>query len=198
MTIRSEPIQRILLDLDDVLNSFTLHAMRYLGCKIDKLDKFPVEVGYNIVAAINLTHPTNQHWTPEQVWGILGVDLWDNIPTSDIFEEVLDYSVELVGMDQVFICSALTNNPHCTTGKLKWMQRNLPEWLQSQYVLTSKKALLADSRTLLIDDYHKNTIAFEAAGGRAILVPRPWNPYNHYDTKSFVVGALNYLRNSQK
>jgi len=188
-------VERILLDLDDVFNSFTKYAMRYLGCRDEE---FPVECGYDIVAAINLTHPTNQHWTAEQVWGILGNDLWDHMPMSDIHEEVLEYSVDIVGRDQVFICSTLTNNIHCTTGKLKWIQRNLPKWLQGQYIFTSKKSLLANRHTLLVDDYHGNTMAFEEKGGQALLVPRPWNPYNRYNTKSFVVGALNYIKNHQR
>ncbi len=195
MRITVEPVSRIMLDLDNIVNNFTMHAMRYLGCK---LDEFPIEVGYDIVAAINLTHPTNRHWTPEQVWGTLGDDLWYHMPMSDFYQIILDYSVDIVGRDRVFICSALTENVHCTAGKLKWMQRNLPEWLQDQYVLTSRKFLLANSRTLLIDDYPGNTTAFEEAGGRAILVPQPWNLYNRYDTKSFVTPALNYLKNSQK
>lgn len=189
------PIERILLDLDDVFNCFTTHAMEYLGCQCGE---FPVEVGYNLVAAINLTHPTNNNWSPEQVWGMLDDGLWDNMPMSDIHEEILEYSVDIVGRDRVFICSTFTNNPHCTMGKLKWVKRNLPKWLQGQYVFTSKKSLLADSHTLLVDDYHGNTLAFEEEGGRALLVPRPWNPYNRCDTKSFVVGAMNYIKNHQR
>lgn len=190
-----EPISRIMLDLDDVFNNFTMHAIRYLG---GKLDKFPVKVGYDLVAALNLTHPTNQHWTPEQVWGMLGDDLWDHMPMSDFYQIVLDYSVEIVGKNQVFICSTLTDNVHCTAGKLKWMKRNLPKWLQGQYVLTSKKSLLADRHTLLVDDYHGNILAFEEAGGQAILVPRPWNPYNRCDTKLFLISSLNYIKNNRK
>jgi len=188
-------ITRIMVDLDDVFNNFTACAMRFLGCPPCE---FPVECGYDIVAAMNLKHPTINNWVPWQIWGMLDDTLWEDMTTSDLHDTLLDHCVDIVGRDNVFICSTLTNNVSCTSGKLKWMQKHLPDWIQNQYVFTTKKYLLANKNTLLIDDYHGNTLAFEGAGGRAILVPRPWNPYNCYDTRSFVEGSLNYIRNSQK
>lgn len=184
-------ITRVMLDIDDVLNNFTSHAMRYLGC--DNVE-FPVECGYNIVAAINLAHPIHNKWTPNQVWTHLGERLWLDIPVSDLCADVVWDCVELVGQDNVFLCSSLTKNHRCTKGKLGWMDRCLPGWLRDQYILTPHKYLLANENTLLIDDYHGNTSDFEEAGGRTILVPRPWNPNNRYNTKSYVKGALSHLR----
>ena len=197
MTNDFAPIRRILLDLDDVLNNFTMCAMKYLGCDID-IEEYPNEVGYDIIAAVNLMHPTNCYWTAEQVWGILGVDFWDRMAISDIFYTVLEHSADIVGEDQVFVCSSLTTNHHCTAGKLKWMDKNLPHWLQGRFVLTPYKSLLADSQTLLIDDCQRNTVSFEKSGGRVLLVPRPWNPHHRYDTKSFTAGALDIWKSNQK
>ncbi len=191
----TKPITRVMLDLDDVLNNYTSHAMRYLGC--DDVE-FPVGCGYDIVAAINLTHPTQNEWTPDQVWGTLGVGFWYDMPVSDLCADIIWDCVRLVGLDNVFICSSLTKNHHCTLGKLLWMERNLPKWLCDQYILTPHKYLLADENTLLIDDYHGNTLAFERAGGRTLLVPRPWNPYSRYNTESLVGRALGYYRKMQE
>ncbi len=170
-------ITRIMLDLDDVCNQFTAHAMQYVGCPDLP---FPVECGYDMVAAVNKRHPTKNDWTPEELWSTLGRDLWDDMPTSCIYPWILSRCRELVGRDQVFICTSLTDNIECTAGKLGWMQRTLPAWLQYQFVLTPAKEVTANPYTLLIDDSHANISRFRSAGGQTMMIPAPWNPYKRY------------------
>ena len=60
---------RILLDLDDVCNRFTMHALKQVGCPIDELAyrDFNPEWGWDIVAAANALHPTRE-FTPAEFW----------------------------------------------------------------------------------------------------------------------------------
>lgn len=179
MPIMPMPITRIMLDLDDVCNKFTAHAMRYVGCPSRP---YPQWCGYDIVAAVNHLHPTRDDWTPDEFWAALGRDLWDDMPVSDIYPWILDACVEEVGRSQVFICTSmsltsLTDSVECTLGKINWMQRTLPDWLARQCVLTPHKEVTATPTTLLIDDCHQNVVNFRKAGGQTMLIPAPWNPY---------------------
>ena len=68
-------------------------------------------------------------------------------------------------------------NPGSGTGKLEWIKRCIP-WAYNRTIISSPgapKSLLATHDTLLIDDKDENIAEFVAAGGRGILVPRPWN-----------------------
>ena len=66
---------------------------------------------------------------------------------------------------------------------MKWVVRELPEYAQ-RYLVGPAKAFCASSDTVLIDDADFNVEAFGEAGGRTILVPRPWNSLYAADTMS--------------
>jgi hypothetical protein len=60
-------------------------------------------------------------------------------------------------------------------GKLRWIERHMEErWLR-RYIFTPVKEAFARPGVVLIDDCDANVTAFRDAGGRAVLVPRPWN-----------------------
>ncbi len=54
------------------------------------------------------------------------------------------------------------------------MQREIPH-LAGNAFIGGKKHLLAHKDALLIDDRDENVAEFRHAGGKAILIPRPWN-----------------------
>lgn len=59
-------------------------------------------------------------------------------------------------------------------GKRMWLQRYFPSYAD-KVVMAKRKELVACARMILIDDNDKNCKNFIEAGGKAILVPRPWN-----------------------
>jgi 5'(3')-deoxyribonucleotidase len=67
--------------------------------------------------------------------------------------------------------------PHSNAGKVEWLHRELPDVVHDGRFLLSgtRKDLVARPGAVLIDDAEHNCEAWEAAGGRAILYPRPWN-----------------------
>ena len=180
-------ITRILLDLDDVLNQCTMWMMRCVGCDIDPMDndQFPVQVGYDIVAATNLIHPIKRDWTVSEFWDSIKRHHWATAPVSLECDWLLETCVDLVGEDEVFIVTSPTKDPDCLAGKLEWIHRKLPSYMHRQYAMTPRKHIGAASDTLLIDDYQTNCEDF-GKRGHALLVPRPWNPNHGLDTREYL------------
>jgi 5'(3')-deoxyribonucleotidase len=81
---------------------------------------------------------------------------------------------ELSRIDEVIILSSPSHIPAGSSGKVKWM-KNFFGGNFRQYILTSRKDLLAKPGDVLIDDINKNVDAFNQNGGNGILFPRPWN-----------------------
>jgi len=184
-------IERILLDLDDVLNQLTMWTMKCVGCDVDPMDNhlFPIEVGYDVVAAANLMHPTKRDWSVSEFWDSIKREHWATAPKSPECDWLLKTCVDLVGEDEVFIATSPTKDPDCLAGKLEWIQRELPDFMHRQYVITPRKGIGASPETLLIDDCQKNCEAFRTHRnprhrGQTLLVPKPWNPRHGEDTKT--------------
>ena len=90
----------------------------------------------------------------------------------------MEACAEAVGRENVCITTSPTKCPESLAGKLEWIHGHFPEWMHRQYAITPRKHLFARADSLLIDDHSENIERFEAHGGHAILVPRPWNPYH--------------------
>lgn len=175
-------ITRILLDLDDVLNYCTMAALKYVGCPVEATDLhlFKPEWGWSIVHAANKLHP-NRTFTEASFWQSIGKDFWANAPKSNECDWLIRECTRRVGASNVCILTAPTLDPQCAAGKMEWIRRNLPEELQRQFLIGPQKHFCARWSSLLIDDSDNNVGKFRANGGRAILVPRPWNSLNGYD-----------------
>lgn len=167
---------RIFLDLDDVCNRFTMHALRHVGCPVDEFsyDDFDPAWGWDIVAAANALHPSRR-FTEAEFWGSLDRKLWATVPESDEFGQFLQRCENLVGAEHVCILSSPTLDPDCLAGKLEWIHDHLPKRFHRQFLIGPRKHFCARPDALLVDDSDRNVDAFRAHGGQAILVPRPWN-----------------------
>lgn len=169
-------IKTVLIDLDDVLNCFTMYALRRLvGPHINHMsyDQYPKECGWNITAAFNKLAGTA--YTPKVFWAMLPKDVWYNVPPGVDFRAILDWAKNYVGWENTFIVTSPTLCPHSASGKMQWIQRDLPPVLHRNFAITSQKHLLANANTLLLDDNEENVKRFNAHGGHGVLMPRPWN-----------------------
>lgn len=73
-----------------------------------------------------------------------------------------------------FVTEDIEQDVPAAIGKLEWVSREIPE-LRSKLVLCTDKNFGAASNHILLDDSVTNVNNFRREGGRAILVPRPWN-----------------------
>jgi hypothetical protein len=185
-------IDQIFVDLDDVCNRFTMHALRFMGCdcSIEDAD-FPMDVGYDIVAACNLLHPTKNDWTTAQFWTNLGSALWHDMPMRPCCHQLLDDCAKIVGERNVFISTRSLPASCHYSGKMDWIYRHLPTWIFDQVQISRHKETNARPGALLIDDSGGNVSRFRGTrGGQAILVPRPWNELHTQDAYKWVHDGL--------
>jgi len=77
--------------------------------------------------------------------------------------------------DDIRLLTTPMLNSGSWTGKMCWIERELPRYKKRVIMTQVSKAEFAGPDTLLIDDNDENIAEFVAAGGLGILVPRPWN-----------------------
>jgi hypothetical protein len=190
-------IRNIFLDLDDTLNSLTLHILGTV-CGLDigtyDYDRFPTDVGYDIIAAYDrLKAPHFPTYTVEQFWENVPRIAWSHTPRAREFDFLLDNALDLVGRENICLLTSPTKDPESLAGKLEWIHLNLPSWMHRQYLVGPRKHFCARPDSLLIDDSDDNVKKFREHGGNAILVPRPWNSLHGTDTKAHMISEFYFL-----
>ena len=174
-------IDNIVLDLDDTLNSLTMHLLGQMGSDVLPYDyhRYPVGCGYGIIDAWSELTGLPKPSVPE-FWEKVTRGMWACAPKSEQFW-LLEVSAYLVGRGNVIIATVPTKSADCCAGKHDWIMRHLPLWCQRQYDITPRKHKLAHHGVLLIDDSDKNCERFivdkdgHPNGASSIICPRPWN-----------------------
>jgi len=77
-------------------------------------------------------------------------------------------------LGEVVILSSPSHIAAGSSGKVRWM-KDFFNGNFRDYILTSRKELLAKPGDILVDDLEKNTTKFTDHGGTGILFPCPWN-----------------------
>ena len=189
----AETPNKIFLDLDDVLNSFTMYALSSVGCPVSahELEKFDPSWGFDIIKAANFLHPEGD-FTLESFWKKVKREVWATAPISELFENLIEHCMWMVHKSNICILSSPTNDPECLAGKMEWIYTYCPEWLHKQFLFGPPKHMCASEFSLLIDDSEANYTTFRLRGGHAILVPRPWNSLHEIYTNG---DAWEYVNN---
>lgn len=183
-------IRTIFLDLDDVLNTLAPCVLNAVGCPIasDSYDNYPKGFGFAAHEVAN--HVLGVEYTWESFWKTIPQNVWATVPRSDFFNWLLETCRSLVGKRDVFLATSPVYEPYCAAGKIEWIQKYCPPWLQRQFFITPCKSRLSQIDALLIDDLTTNIQQFREKGGSAILVPRPWNQLREYDPKTYITECL--------
>lgn len=187
-------IKRIFLDLDDVLNRFTMPALAHVGCPVSRYtyDKYPIECGYDIIKAANTFSESeiNRFFNREEFWSLFDEKFWAKLPVSSEMLHFVDWAQIAVGTENVYILTSATGAKGCLEGKRKWVLKHLGcDWLKRMITCTDK-FVCANDLSLLIDDSWDNINKFINKGGHGILVPRPWNPCHSENTLTSVLSEL--------
>jgi len=164
---------KVLLDMDGVLVDFVGGVWKHWGFT----HEYP-KGDYDIIKATGLL------MSPEQFWGNLsGDDFWANLEWMPDGKEILAAIESLVPQKDICLLTSPILAPECSSGKHRWITHNAPAY-KRQFLIGSAKEFCAGPDRILIDDSQSNCEKFVDAGGKAILVPRPWNP--KWETKSAV------------
>lgn len=166
---------KLLLDMDGVLTDM-LKPIQDLY----DLGPWPPGSGHEI----QQVYPQLQDMSASKFWQSFdNEDFWANLPWHDDGKIILNLCEK--HFPKINLCTSPTLNPHCASGKVRWIQENLPAY-RRKYFIGPKKWHLASPDHCLIDDREINVEKFRAAGGTAILVPRPWNPLHDEHTVEYL------------
>ncbi len=163
---------KIFLDMDGVLVDFVSGLHKRMVMEYDE-QAYPYKLGeYEMLGfvadkkGIKLNH----------VFEVTSRPLfWTGLEWEPNGRAILEAAYKSVGQDNVYLLSAPMARDGVWSGKVRWVQANIPELLPRMIISSAPKHLLANGDSLLIDDKDKNIDGFRLAGGRGVLVPRPWN-----------------------
>lgn len=135
-----------------------------------------------------------------KVTGINGIEFWGKIAqySPNFWRQLLPclWARELYDTCRKVAAVTISTRPtldvHSVLGKLQWIELFFgPDF--RDYMIGPAKDLLARRGALLIDDSEANCQAFEKAGGRALLFPRPWNKCHAMDVDRWLHALPNML-----
>lgn len=161
------PIATVLVDMDGVLTDFVGAAITAHGKRPETvLAKWPARTHWlHEVLRVNLP----EFWRPLNAQGEA---FWRELAPYPWASTLLEW-VQRVPPNWA-ICTSPSRDPACPRGKMEWLYAHVRPAFRD-VAMTPKKHLLANPRTVLIDDTERMVERFEAAGGHAVLFPQTWN-----------------------
>lgn len=108
---------------------------------------------------------------PNIDYNTLPMEWWANLEPTIECQQIVNLAKKYT--DNVWLLTTPSKHPDCWKGKLSWVEKYLPQFA-IRLIVDQDKASYAKGN-ILIDDADHNIEAFNAAGGRGILLPRIWN-----------------------
>lgn len=128
--------------------------------------------------------------SPSEFWANIdeyGEAFWSTMDKYPWTDGLIDF---LMFTDHLYLCTSPSQSPSCLSGKMKWIQKNLPSELHRKFFITPHKEHLAGPARILIDDSERNVEKFRRAGGKAILFPQNWNSAKITDPRTKITNEL--------
>lgn len=150
-------------DLDGCLANFVGGAFDHHG-----IDMPMSEVRWDFVRDVGFKDREHEFWNP------LGREFWAGLPILQDGVKFLSKVESLIPSNRIAFLSSPCNTDGCCDGKRDWVRKHFPSY-SKRLLLGSAKEVCANPYSILIDDHEVNCDQFEASGGRAFLIPRPWN-----------------------
>jgi hypothetical protein len=189
-------MHKCLLDMDGIVVDMIKGAMQVTG--VEKVDSNynGIYDGYlagtwDLSKTLKLPHS-------DSLWGMVDADWWANLPWTIEGKAILDLAESHFGRKNVCLLTRplplCLGGDECVTGKLRWISRHMPDYSERYLMGAAKQFCAGSTDHLLIDDSDTNTESFTLHGGRAFLVPRPWN--TRHKQKHEVLPKLEKFLNS--
>lgn len=166
-------INTIFLDMDGVLVNFLGGLHKALDVPYD-INNYPYKKGkWNMLTDIKAFADIPA--TFEECNDCCTTSFWQNLKWMHDGHHILRAIYNRFNADKIYLLTTPMPNLESASGKMMWIKGNLPVHLKHTIITQAPKHLLARPDTLLIDDKDENVDGFREAGGKALLVPRPWN-----------------------
>jgi 5'(3')-deoxyribonucleotidase len=118
--------------------------------------------------------------TEAEFWRPLGsLRFWAELNKTAEADAIVSLVTTMFSLDNVVVLTSPSQSPDCMAGKKIWLTMHYPKLKNVIFAPAHTKRLLAGPDRVLIDDRDENIETFVAAGGRGLLIPRPWNRYHH-------------------
>lgn len=158
----------VYLDCDGVFADFVTGILAAMGYEFPGYDKWPFGHVFDIFPLIG------SNWAEASKY--CDADLWANLPWMTDGAKILHEVLARFHPDETMVLTKPMDHDGSYTGKARWVTEHMPV-LRRRLVPTHipKAEFAFDFNCLLIDDSEENCGAFGAAGGAAIMVPRPYN-----------------------
>lgn len=157
----------VLVDMDGVLVQLIPHILNYINQDWGTFYEEEDLTSFYLEENINLPDRVIYRYFCEH--GTFG-------PERKPYSGAVHAMQRLVANEKVWplICtSPMLGHANCEREKREWVAKHLPFFPQKDIIFTSHKFLIDGD--MLIDDKPANVEAFADAGGRSIVVDRPWN-----------------------
>jgi len=112
--------------------------------------------------------------TDEEFNEVCTEEFWHNLNWMQDGQRILSLLEQRIPKGVIYLLTVPMPNKGSWTGKYLWIKDNMPEYTERLIVSSAPKKLFAPGN-LLVDDKDSNIDEFILSGGKAILVPRPWN-----------------------
>ena len=174
-------IKRIIVDLDGVLANFCKAALSAYNINPNtKIEK------WNFFEDFGLTE--KEFWA-----GIRGKSFWFNIEPMPWMNDLITY-IKDTGIPWI-VATSPCRDYDCYSGKVEWLEKHLDLNYTQDAMIGSRKYLMANRDTILIDDSGRNCNKFIEYGGHSILFPATYNDNIKLVGREleYVKGRLDYL-----
>ena len=195
---------KIFFDMDGVLVNFSLGAVNGIQKVIDtgdqSLSTFRKLVSYDgpdreepiTVDYLDKLMAIKDAKGERAIFGVVGKGgrkYWSSLPPNPSFHSMIDTAIELVGLENVYICTApvIDKTGGCEAGKRDWVANHTNILPENVYVTPDKGSIslkFPDSKNILIDDRTKYCDKWENAGGIAIQHVQPATTQRVHETIS--------------
>jgi 5'(3')-deoxyribonucleotidase len=155
------------LDLDGVLVNFVQGVLDYFSVDDFIVDHWRFDI--TLAAKLNIS--------VAYFWSCFNQRFWESLKWMPDGKAILAACEERFG-SEVYLLSSPCATEGCAEGKTNWVKRHLPQYSRKLFIGSAKLALASDCK-VLVDDSDDNVTKFVVAGGKAILVARPWNTKAH-------------------
>lgn len=126
--------------------------------------------------------PDGWNWHDEightfaEVSDLCDFDFWANLKWHHDGQAIMNIVQSMFDVRGITLLTTPMPNVMSASGKIAWIRRELPHLEKQLLICPGDKSILAQvPDSILIDDSTNNVVKWRSLGGKAILVPRPWN-----------------------
>lgn len=163
-------MQRCWLDVDGVLADFVGGIHKTLGIDFNHY-YWPYKKGpkgWDFHDEIGVSF--------EELSKLCCFEFWRDLQWMPHGRDILRVVLEFFEPEQITLLTTPMPNIESASGKMAWIEKNLPEYKQRTIVCSAPKKILAQvPHSVLIDDCQENVDQWWANEGMAVLCPAWWN-----------------------